>query len=66
MGGGGGGEAFGIMSGGEPVFVSEMYSPKARMRWGSVHNVALRPREESSFGRRSRTLVRAGQVRMAC
>ena len=36
------------------------------MRRGSVHRLALGPREERSFSRRSRTLVRAGQVRMAC
>jgi len=54
------------MSGGKPVFVSVMYSPKGRKRWGSVHSVASRPREETSFSWRSRTLARAGQVRMAC
>jgi len=53
------------MSGGKPVSVSVMYSPKARMRRGSVHRLASGPREETSFSRRSRTLVRAGQVRMA-
>ena len=40
---GGGGEGAGkcsrAMSGGKPVFVSVMYSTKARMRWGSVHNI---------------------------
>ena len=55
-----------IISGGKPVFVSVIYSPKAGIRWGSVHNVALHPREETSFSRRSQTLARAGHVRMAC
>jgi len=50
---------------GNPVFVSVMYSPRARTRRGSVHRSASGPREETSFCRRSRTLVRAGQVRMA-
>jgi len=54
------------MSGGKPVFVSVMYSPSARMRRGSDHIVASCAREETSFSRRSRTRVRAGQVRMAC
>jgi len=54
------------MSGGKPVLVSVMYSPKARMRRGSVHRSASGPREETSFSRRSRALVPAGQVRMAC
>jgi len=51
---------------GKPVFVAVMYSPKARMRRGSVHRSASGPREETSFSRRSRSLFRAGQVRMAC
>jgi len=54
------------MSGGKPVFVSVMYSPRARMRRGSDYIVASCAREETSFSRRSRTRVRAGQVRMAC
>jgi len=54
------------MFGGKPVFVFMMYSLKARMRWDSVHIVASCPREDTSFSRRSRTLARAGQVRMAC
>jgi len=54
------------MSEGKPVFVSVMYSPKAGIRRGSDHIVASCPREETSFSRRSRTLARAGQVRMAC
>jgi len=54
------------MSGGKPVLVLVMYSPKARIRWGSDDIVALCPREESSFSRSSRTLARAWQVRMAC
>jgi len=52
------------MSGGKPVFVSVMYSPSARMRWGSDQIVVLCLREETSFSRRSRTCVRAGQVSM--
>jgi len=54
------------MSGGKPVFVVVMYSPRARSRWGSVNKLASWPREETSFSRRSRSLVRAGQERMAC
>ena len=54
-----------IMSGGKPVFLFVMYSPRAHIRWGSVHRVASCPREETSFSRRSRSLVRVGQVRMA-
>jgi len=54
------------MSGGKLVFVSVMYAPSARMRRGSDHIVASGAREETSFSRRSRTRVRAGQVRMAC
>jgi len=54
------------MSGGKPVFVSVMYPPRARIRLGSDQSVASCPREETSFSRRSRSLVRAGQVRMAC
>jgi len=54
------------MSGGKPVLVFVMYSPKARTRRGSVHRSASGPRDETSFSRRSRTLVRVGQVRMAC
>jgi len=54
------------MSGGKPVFVSVMCSPRARIRWGSDHQVASCPREGTSFSRRSRNLVRAGQARMAC
>ena len=54
------------MSGGKPVLVSVMYSPKARTSRGSVHSSASGPREETSFSRRSRALVRGGQVRMAC
>jgi len=61
-----GGEYSGVMSGGKPVLVSVMYSPKAHMRRGSVHRLGSGPREETSFSRRSRTLVSAGQVRMAC
>jgi len=53
------------MSWGKPLFVSVMYSPTARGRKGSVHRSASGPREEKSFSRRSRTLVRAGPVRMA-
>ena len=55
-----------MMSGGKPVFVDVMYSPKARTRWGSDHRVESCPREETSFSMRSRSRVRAGQVRMAC
>jgi len=54
------------MSGGKPVLVSVMYSPKAGKRRGSIHRLASGPREETSFTRRSRPLFRAGQVRMAC
>jgi len=54
------------MSGGNPVFVSVMYSPSARIRRGSDHIVASCAREETSFSRRPGTRVRAGQVRMAC
>jgi len=54
------------MSGGKPVFVSVMWSPKARTRSGFVHRSASGSREDTSFSRRSRALVRAGQVRIAC
>jgi len=54
------------MSGGKPVFVSEMYSPRARMRSGSLHSSASCPREETSFSRRFLASDRAGQARMAC
>jgi len=53
------------MSGGKPVLVSVIYSPRARTRWGSDHQGASCPREVTPFSRRSRTLARAGQVRMA-
>jgi len=56
----------GSMSGGKPVLVSVMYSPKARMRVGSDHIAASCAREETSFSRRFRARVRAGQVRSAC
>jgi len=69
-GGGEGGEGrekpSGFMSGGKPVLVVTMYSPRACSRGGSVHRLASLPREETSFSRRSRTLARAGQDRMAC
>jgi len=55
-----------VMSGGNPVLVSVMYSPRAPMRWGSVHRLASCPREETSSSRRFRALERAGQVRIAC
>ena len=35
------------MSGGKAVFVSEMYWPRARIRWGSVHRWVSDPREGS-------------------
>jgi len=54
------------MSGGNPVLVSEMYSPKACVGWGLVHSGAWCPREGPSFNRRSRVLEGAWQVRMAC
>jgi len=54
------------MSGGKPVFVLVMYSPRARISWGSDQRAASCPREETSFSRRSRSHVRAGQGRMAC
>jgi len=54
------------MSGGKPVFVSVMYSPKARTRRGSVHRLASGPMEETSFSWRSQALFRAGQGRKAC
>jgi len=41
-----------VMSGGEPVFVLEMYSPRACMRLSSVQSVASYPREETSFSKR--------------
>jgi len=53
------------MSGGNPVLVCVMYSPKARTRRGSVHRLASGPRDETSFTRRSRALFRAGKVRTA-
>jgi len=53
------------MSGGQPVVVSVMCSPSARMSKGSEHIVASCAMEEASFSRRSRTSVRAGRVRMA-
>jgi len=56
----------GTMLEGKLVLVSVMYSPNARMRWGSAHNVASCSREEMPFSRASWTLVRAGQVRMTC
>jgi len=56
----------GSMSGRKPGFVSVMYSPRARMRVGSDHIGASCAREETSFSRRFRTRVRAGQVRTAC
>jgi len=36
------------------------------MSRGSLHRLASGLKEETSFSRRPRTLVRAGQVRMAC
>ena len=54
------------MSRGESLVVSVMYSLRAPMRWGLVHSVASRPREETSFSRRSGTIARAQQARMAC
>jgi len=54
------------MAGGKPVFVVVMASPRAGIRWGSVHMLSSCPREETSFSRRSRSLARAGQERMAC
>jgi len=56
----------GIMSGGKPVFVFPIYLPRAGMSRGSDDRAASCPRDETSFSRRSRTLVWAGQVRMAC
>jgi len=56
----------GSMSGGKPVFVCVMYSPRARMRVWSDHIGGSCAREETSFSRRFRTRVRAGQVRTAC
>jgi len=38
--GDGGGLYSGIMSWGKPVLVSVIYSPRASIEWGSVHNVA--------------------------
>jgi len=55
-----------MMSGGKPVSLSVMCSPKAHLRWGSVHNLASLRREETSFSRRARTLAQAGPGRMAC
>ena len=56
----------GSMSGGKPVLVSVMYSPRARRRVGWDHIGASCAREETSFSRRFRACVRAGQVRTAC
>jgi len=56
----------GSMSGGKPVLVTVMYSPRARMRGELDHIVASCAREETFFSGRSRTGVRAGQERMAC
>jgi len=53
------------MFGGNPVFVSVMYSSRARIRRGSVHVLASCAREAISFSRRSRACWQAGQVRMA-
>jgi len=60
------GKYWGGMSRGKPVLVSVMFSRKARKRWGSVHSMAPRPREETSSSRRSQTLARVGPVRIAC
>ena len=54
------------MSGRKPVFVSVMYSPRVRIRVGSDHIGASCAREETSFSRRFRTRVQAGQVRTVC
>jgi len=54
------------MSGGTPVFVTEMYSPRGRMRSRSVHSGASCLREETSFSCRFLDSDRARQVRMAC
>ena len=56
----------GIMFGRKLVFMSEMYSPRAHIRWGSVSIRASCLREETSFSRWFGTLERVGQVRMAC
>ena len=53
-----------IISGGKPVFLSVMNSPRACMRWAVVHGGAPCPMEQTSFSRMSRALVRAAQVRM--
>jgi len=55
-----------VMSGGKPVFVSEMYSPRAGLRPSLVHSGASCPREETPFSKRSLAPDRAGQVRRAC
>ena len=62
----GGRKLSGIMSGGKPVLVVVMYSPRTRIRWGSDHKLASWPREQTSFSWRSRSLDRAGQESMAC
>jgi len=62
----GGKKCSGIMSGGKPVLVVVMYSPRARIRCGSDHRLESWPREETSFSRRSRSPDRAGQDRRAC
>jgi len=54
------------MSGGKPVLVSVMYSPKARMRRGSEQVVVSGAREETPVSRTSRTREQAGHVSMAC
>jgi len=55
-----------VMSGGKPVFVSEMYSPSGHMRLGSDQSAALCLPEETFFSTSLLAPDRAGQVRMAC
>jgi len=52
------------MLGGKPDLVSEMYSPRARMRLGSDQSEASCLMEGTSFSRRFLAPDRAGQVRM--
>jgi len=53
------------MSGGKPVFVSVIDSPKARSRWRLVPRLAPHQKEETFVSQRFRILARAGQVSMA-
>jgi len=54
----------GLIYDGKLVFVSVMYSTKARKRWGLLPKAASHRKEETSFSRRSLTRALAGDVRM--